>query len=217
MKTYRAIYEVPAIVQVEVVVKEVENQVAALVAAQDLLLTNQTSCVTVLSLNTDLAANTSLEPEDATSLPTAPWESFLPEPINPTALMGAPFLVKFYKGELPKEGEREGLVFKLESICPETAKGVLELLVAGQASTYGSGVVIRCSTGETVHSLQNERGGWEVEYFNEAQELVRRTTWLTRMNAMALAKQYVANHAARVTISDYTNRLNGSVHHRSIA
>lgn len=192
---YKATFEVPAMVRVEIEV-DAETQQEGLVCAHDLIHQATLGQATIISMVLDQAVNTAFE-RTATgpAMPRGPQEA------------KGTYTVQLFEH---KDAEGEPVLQHTELLYP--AATALAESVLKEDSPYGSSKLID-EFGFVVLKTQAPRGGWEVQAYAESGELPadRLFTWLpTRAVANKTAFDALAlKGVSSVRLIDYTDRRNG--------
>ncbi|KWT98430.1 MULTISPECIES: hypothetical protein [unclassified Variovorax] len=202
---YKATFEIPAIVQVEVYVDGVTNQVDALADAFDRLGDAAARKATVVSLSTDQARNVGLE-----RLPETGERTFAQIP-TPESVIGARrdgYTLHLYRGELRGIDRPGDLV--LEHPGYQEARDTLVDQVEKSGREYGAGRIINTLTGNTMLTSRNPRGGWEVVGQSASGEERHSESWLDKATALSTARKLsVRDDIAVVVVNDFTDRAAG--------
>lgn len=220
MGSYRAVFEVPATVQIEVEVNGAMDQTEALAMAHDQLAKASKSSATVMELDIDNAMNAALNrfyPEDEAT-PMAVEQEVTTKAVTalPQSSPSSSLSLNLYPGALPEKGGTREPVIVLKVQVQEQGVLLLKSLVVDTLGAYGSGAIVDDASGLVLHSETNARGGWEVSVIVPSTGKSESTSWLTKEDAFALAFKHVAQDSATVVISDFSDRALGVKPYRTI-
>jgi hypothetical protein len=190
---YKAVFEVPATVRVEVLVDE-SNQQAGLIAAHDLVGQARPETAVVATWRPDEAINVSFENVSQSMAPA-----------------GAPCIPEIdgFKVEFFDNKERSGTPLHIfEAGQYDKARDLAERIIH-MVGPYAASQV-RDATGAVVLTANCSRGGYEVECYDEANTIIERYSWLVSLaEAKSTALLALNRQAAYVVIYDYTDRKAG--------
>ena len=206
---YRAVFEVPATVRIEVMVNEAKDQTDALAQAYDQVMASGPESATVLEVHTQAASNVLLErvSNAGAQVPT-------PQSVQATQRDG--YLLHLYRGDLPELGSDPDSVDTVAELA--LAKTKLTERVGEDGREFASGRVLNKVTGSVMATLRNKRGGWEVEAISDSGAAVHAETWLTKETAMSTAKLLAVRAGiSEVRVMDFTDRQAGPKLHRRLA
>lgn len=199
-KYYKAVFEVPALVRIELCL-DAENQQEGLINAHDLIHQAGVADAKVVSLRLDQAQNVSFERVDAK--PAA-------SPLGATVL---------YRVELFDNDIDNAEPVRTHSALPYSVAQQLAESVLSPESVYGASRVIDELMNQEVLRCRSKRGGFEVEAYT-AQQLMsgspladdQLATWLeSRAAANRVAMQMLAREGVEcVRILDFTTRSQGA-------
>lgn len=194
MTTYKAVFEMPATVRVELEVTA-EYQQDGLIAAHDLIRQATANAASIVFLQLDNAVNVSFDRLSSTA------ES-LGSPLDASGR----YAVKFFESA---NGE-EAPVRSGDSPSFVTAKALAESVLAVD-SRYGSATV-HDSFGLMVMKAKAPRGGWEVAVTSQGATKEILHSWLdSREAAIKTAKlMFARSDTVLVRIIDFTNREAGA-------
>lgn len=194
MSKYEATFEATARVLIKFELSA-SNQQEGLVAAHDIIRTAQPSQAQILNVDLDNAVNVAFERigDEAEVLPP-----------SPLALSGR-YLVKLF---LDKDCQGQPRLESSEMPNFDSAKALAESVLKDR-SPYGSASVTD-EYGAVVLKVNAPRGGWEVEAFDDADQLVHRDTWHPSSAAAKAAAFLLLERAGvtKVQILDSTDREN---------
>lgn len=198
---YKAIFEVPATVRVEVFIDHAVDQTDALAQAFDRVMEATPGSARVLALHTDGAKNTALERVEAATVVTPTVQS-----VQATQRDG--YVLQLYHGALPPPGTP---CDRTESFVDfPLSKRALTSHVGDDGAKFASGRIVNQLSGAVMVSLRNPRGDWEVDAYGKDGSLKHAESWLTKQTALATAKLLASrDDMAEVRITDFTNRQNG--------
>lgn len=210
---YKAIFEVPAIAYIEIVVDEA-NQTEALAQAYDEVHRAKLSQARLHGLSLELATNVSLERDEGSEGNPVVR---VPSVASVMASRQDGYKVLLFRdGDYNVQEAVPALTLPVASYVDAHAKFAETVLASG--SRYGSGKVVNVMNGRTELEGRNPRGGWEVSAYGEGgAELVHFESWLDKPAALHAAKSYAARpDIARVAITDYNDREAGPKLFRTI-
>lgn len=199
-KYYKAVFEVPAMVRIELLL-DAENQQEGLISAHDLIHQASVTDAQVQTLLLDQAQNVSFERVEATAAPAS--------------LLGATAL---YRVELFENDFEHSTPVRVQAGLPYGAAQQLAESVLAEDSVYGTSRVIEEATQLEVLRCRSMRGGFEVQAYTAQAPGVAAplpdqcATWLaSRASANRVAMQLLERaDVVRVCILDYTSRSQGA-------